>query len=367
MRTKAEIEAIVSQIRVPGKALRVLEKGDGFLLQLTYVEPDVWTGVPEEQHARKWYVSAHATETEIVETAWAAAQRSALHQLAEHFTYRGRLVYSPHFDVGRRIDLCDERAFDARPRKMAAPGNGPTSAKQLSYASPVQDPATEQASVHNDATAPLDPAAASGAPASPGAAGGASLGDSDLLAPWVHTTAPITDERLIAMGVALEMCLAASEGHKKTVRGARELHDEVMRLRRQTTEAARAFPAPHTPPKCSRCGERPASIGDVCLDCDAREHGDHPDQIGARTATPIVDVFRAADWPIPLASTEQSGILIDEAAGRIAFLCCFEASPESDADDEEAFARACEVLDRAGYDVDRDDERLAATVLRRPT
>lgn len=118
--TPTELEAILARVsfRVPGldeRRFRVLDKGDGWLIQVVYMEPDINTGVPEEQHGRKWYVSSHATETEVVETAFAAVCRSMLHVAGEWFLYQGRRVYSPHFHIGARIDLCDGEAFDARP------------------------------------------------------------------------------------------------------------------------------------------------------------------------------------------------------------------------------------------------------------
>lgn len=104
--TREQLEAIVRGVDL-GRALyadwqiRVLEKGDGFLLQLVYNEADVDRPgtVPVPQHARKWYVSAFSTETEIVRTCWKAVLTSLEHRLGEHFTYNGARVYSPHVDV----------------------------------------------------------------------------------------------------------------------------------------------------------------------------------------------------------------------------------------------------------------------------
>jgi len=54
------------------------------------------------------------TESEIVETAWLCVQRSQIHVASEHFTYEGRRVYSQHFNVQCRIDMCDGGCFDVR-------------------------------------------------------------------------------------------------------------------------------------------------------------------------------------------------------------------------------------------------------------
>jgi len=116
-KTRAEIEAIISQISFMDRTYRLLEKGDGYLLQLQYYEADIENpeGPPVLQRARKWYISPWMTETEIVETAFAAARRSMDHVLKEHFTYKGQRVYSPHFDINARLELAQQNRFDRRP------------------------------------------------------------------------------------------------------------------------------------------------------------------------------------------------------------------------------------------------------------
>lgn len=114
----AEVKAIIDSIEFMDRRFRLLEKGDGYLLQLEYMEADVddpkGDPTPKLQRARKWYLSPYSTETEIVETAFKAVKTSMMHVVKEHFTYKGRRVYSPHFNVNARIRLCDEGAFDGR-------------------------------------------------------------------------------------------------------------------------------------------------------------------------------------------------------------------------------------------------------------
>jgi hypothetical protein len=83
------------------------EKGDGWLLQLSYMEVDVDQpgGPPVEQKTRKWYVSAYSTKTEIVRTAYKMVLTSLEHRLGEHFLYMGQRVYNPHFDVDALHEL----------------------------------------------------------------------------------------------------------------------------------------------------------------------------------------------------------------------------------------------------------------------
>ena len=95
------IENIVDRCTFAGLGLReprwrVLEKGDGFLVQLSYIEPCVKTDEIEVQHTRKWYVSAHAIEEEVVQTCLKALLTSAEHRVREHFRYRGEPLFHPH-------------------------------------------------------------------------------------------------------------------------------------------------------------------------------------------------------------------------------------------------------------------------------
>jgi len=79
--------------------------GDGLYIQLRYVEVDVQTGDPGDQHGRKWYVSSHSTKSEVVQTVLKACLTSAEHMVREHFLYRGTQVFGPHLDVDQLFEL----------------------------------------------------------------------------------------------------------------------------------------------------------------------------------------------------------------------------------------------------------------------
>lgn len=114
-KSKEDILKIISGVKFMDRTFRLMAKGDGYLLQLSYYEADIETGKRALQKARKWYISPWMTETEIVETAFAACRRSMDHVLKEHFTYQGERVYSPHFDVQARLKMCKDKKFDSRP------------------------------------------------------------------------------------------------------------------------------------------------------------------------------------------------------------------------------------------------------------
>ena len=83
---------------------------------MEYWEPDVEKpgSEPVLQKTRKWYISPYSTYSEIVETCWAMVIRSQMHVASEHFQYRGRRVYSQHFNIEARIQACDKKDYDCR-------------------------------------------------------------------------------------------------------------------------------------------------------------------------------------------------------------------------------------------------------------
>lgn len=115
--SKLEVELILASIKFMDRTFRVIDKGnDVWLLQMQYMEADVEKpdSEPVLQGTRKWYISPFMTESEVVETVWLCVQRSMLHVASEHFTYYGKRVYSQHFDVHARLEMCAEHRFDAR-------------------------------------------------------------------------------------------------------------------------------------------------------------------------------------------------------------------------------------------------------------
>ena len=114
--TRQQIEGILSDLKFMDRTFRLLDKGDGYLLQMQYYEPDVTKpgSEPVLQGTRKWYISPYMTISEIVETAWACVCRSQLHVASEHFMYKGRRAYSQHFDIEGRLQLCNQEWYDTR-------------------------------------------------------------------------------------------------------------------------------------------------------------------------------------------------------------------------------------------------------------
>lgn len=108
---------VLDRVRFPDYTFEVRESHGGVHLQAYYTEPNVITGVEEEQRTRKWLLSPHMTDSEIVLTAFKCCLTSMEHRTREHFTYRGSRIFGPHFDIEDLVEICDKGRNDAGGRK----------------------------------------------------------------------------------------------------------------------------------------------------------------------------------------------------------------------------------------------------------
>lgn len=115
MKDADDVQEILDLIRYPEYEFAVSNAEGRLYLQARYKEPCVVTGADEYQYTRKWYISQEATKSEIVQTALKCVLTSAEHRVREHFTYKGELVFGPHFDVDALADLARARRLDLRP------------------------------------------------------------------------------------------------------------------------------------------------------------------------------------------------------------------------------------------------------------
>lgn len=90
----------------------VSDSHGGVTLRGSYSEPDVY-GQPmdgdETQLTRKWLLNPDMTDSEIVSTAFKCCLTSMEHRTREHFLYRGKRIFGPHFDIEDLANLCKDR------------------------------------------------------------------------------------------------------------------------------------------------------------------------------------------------------------------------------------------------------------------
>lgn len=121
MKTLADIREIVARCAYPGFEFKV--DADGDIEQLypwcqivCHEGVDTTTGQPASWTGRKWKLSFHMTDTEVVQTVWAAVQRAIIHETCELFKFKGAAIYDRHLDVHLLADLAlrGEAVLDGR-------------------------------------------------------------------------------------------------------------------------------------------------------------------------------------------------------------------------------------------------------------
>lgn len=106
-----QISDALSAIRYKDWSLRVgadASRNYAPFLQWRFNAACVKTGEICEQPGRKWYLSEHMTESELVGTAFKAALTAEEHECREAFTYHGCRVFNPHLSVRVLMTVCDE-------------------------------------------------------------------------------------------------------------------------------------------------------------------------------------------------------------------------------------------------------------------
>jgi hypothetical protein len=76
--------------------------GSGWYIQVHFMAPDNDSpgSDPIGQKGRKFYISPHMTEGEVVQTCFLAIKTAEEHEMREHFQYRKQRVFGPHFNLG---------------------------------------------------------------------------------------------------------------------------------------------------------------------------------------------------------------------------------------------------------------------------
>lgn len=63
------------------------------------------TGAAMAWRGRKWLLSEHMTDGEVVQTAFLATMVAMEHEARELFSYKGRAIFDPHYDIEKLVDL----------------------------------------------------------------------------------------------------------------------------------------------------------------------------------------------------------------------------------------------------------------------
>jgi hypothetical protein len=111
MMTIEQMRGHLSYVACMDYTFEIVEHQTGFIyLQGFYAEPDVNfpQSVPRLQSTRKWYLSPHITKGELVQTVLKLVLTSVEHRVREHFLYRGKRIFGPHFDIDKLAEIADQ-------------------------------------------------------------------------------------------------------------------------------------------------------------------------------------------------------------------------------------------------------------------
>lgn len=100
--TRADhFQDVLYRIEYKGWEFRVAGEPGRLWMQVVFAAPDtdVPASIPEVQHGRKWLLSEHMTDSEVVQTAFKAVLAAEEHEARETFLVDGVAVLGPHFDL----------------------------------------------------------------------------------------------------------------------------------------------------------------------------------------------------------------------------------------------------------------------------
>lgn len=109
MMNRLDVETIISEIKFRDWKFKV-NWNDRPYLQIEFIAPDTHNenSLPELQFSRKWWLSPHMCENEIVRTAYKAVKTAIEHEMDEQFTFKKQRIFDPHMDYTNLAALLDQ-------------------------------------------------------------------------------------------------------------------------------------------------------------------------------------------------------------------------------------------------------------------
>jgi len=118
--TATELLAICADVRYHNWKFHVGPMGtDGFFIQVKFTAPDNQThALNQSWSGRKWYVSPHATRSEVVLTCLKAVLTALEHEAREQFTYKGVALFQPHVNIDQLMKAASYYEFRPLPAPL---------------------------------------------------------------------------------------------------------------------------------------------------------------------------------------------------------------------------------------------------------
>lgn len=86
-------------------------------LQVVYIAPCIKTEWSKEFHGRKFYLSTHMTQDEVVKTAFLAFKLAVEHEIMEGFSVGGKTLFNPHVDFTELLAISHREVTRDEPIK----------------------------------------------------------------------------------------------------------------------------------------------------------------------------------------------------------------------------------------------------------
>jgi hypothetical protein len=103
-----DFQKVINQVKLPFSWHIKLTADPRAFTYLQVVDSsavDNVTGQPCEWRGRKWLLSEHMTDGEVVQTCFLAMTTAMEHEMRELFTYQGRAIFDPHYDINKLVAL----------------------------------------------------------------------------------------------------------------------------------------------------------------------------------------------------------------------------------------------------------------------
>ncbi len=85
--------------------------GERVYLQVSYDSICTKTGKKDNWKGRKWYLSEHMTDDEVVKTAYVAFEAAVKHEIMEGFKVDGKILFNPHVDFEKLLSVSGNEVF----------------------------------------------------------------------------------------------------------------------------------------------------------------------------------------------------------------------------------------------------------------
>jgi hypothetical protein len=114
MQTRQTLEKLISQTTFNDWNILLRYTDHVPYLQVKFMAPCNKTGKMGLQSCRKWMLSYHMCNEEVVSTAFKAVEAAVLHEMREQFKWKGQPIYRPHYSLDALYEISRRNAVEKR-------------------------------------------------------------------------------------------------------------------------------------------------------------------------------------------------------------------------------------------------------------